>query len=91
MPFGYKDFFPAVVKSGLFPTEYEHLTATVVRANYWVMETKVRLLNVETVVLSNVQQVEDASQANSTSSTMNSWLQVVRVWYEVDAPPAEGD
>ena len=90
MSIGYRDFFPAVLKSGFFSTEHETLPATVARANAWIAESGVGVINVETVVLPNVKRVEDASQVGiRTSGEMSSyWYQVVRVWYEIQNPSA---
>jgi hypothetical protein len=89
MTIGYKDFFPAVLKSGFFSTEHEYLPATVVRASAWVAQTGVRVINIETVVLPNIKRAEDASQVGiRTSGEMSSyWYQVVRIWYEIPSPP----
>ena len=83
MPLSYKDFFPAVLKSGFFSTEHEALPATVHRASEWVSEAGVQVINVETVVLPNITSVEAASQVGiRTSGEMISrWHQIVRVWY----------
>jgi hypothetical protein len=90
MVIGYKDFFPAVLKSGFFSTEHETLATTVVRANDWIAESGARVINVETVVLPNVEQEEDASEVGiRTSGEFSSyWYQVVRVWYAIENPPA---
>jgi len=80
----YKDFFPAVLKSGFFSTEHEALPATVARAREWVTASSVRVISVETVVLPNVESVEDASETGIRTGGESSshWYQVVRVWYE---------
>lgn len=90
MPLNYKDFFPVVLESGFFSTEHEALPATVARANQWVAESGVRIINVETVVLPNIECVEDASKVGiRTSGEISShWYQVVRVWYESSKPTA---
>jgi hypothetical protein len=90
MAIGYKDFLPAVLKSGFFSTEHEVLPAAVVRANEWIATSGVTVINVETVVLPNVREVDDASRVGlRTSGEMSShWFQVVRVWYEMETPPA---
>ncbi len=90
MPLNYKDFFPVVLKSGFFSTEYEALPATVARARQWLGEAGVQVINVETVVLPNINSVEDASQVGiRTSGDMSShWYQIVRVWYESPNPSA---
>jgi hypothetical protein len=80
----YKDFFPVVLKSGFFSTEHESLPATVARANAWVRETGIPIINIETIVLPNIQSVEDASRVSIRTSGEQSsyWYQVVRVWYD---------
>jgi hypothetical protein len=90
MPLSYKDFFPVVLKSGFFSTQHEDLAATVVRASDWVSKAGIDIINVETVVLPNVKNVEDASEVGIyTSGEMSShWYQVVRVWYQSPNPPA---
>ena len=91
MSFKYKDFFPEVLSSGFFSTQHESLTATVARANQWVMAYKVRVINLETVVLPNIKSVEDAGEAGiRTSGEVSShWYQVVRVWYDIEPPPLQ--
>ncbi len=87
MPIGYKDFFPEVLKRGLFSTEQETVSATVDRANAWIAEAGVRVINVETVVLPNVENAEDASEVGiRTSGELSSyWYQVVRVWFDYES------
>ncbi len=90
MPLNYRDFFPTLIESGFFSSTHEELPATVGRASEWIEESGVRVVNVETVVLPNVQGEEEASQAGIyTSGEMSSrWYQVVRVWYEGSEPSA---
>ena len=90
MALHYKDFFPAVLKSGFFSTEHEALSETVARASDWAEAEGVRIINVETVVLPNIDTVEEASQTGiRTSGEMSShWYQIVRLWYQ--APGSAG-
>jgi hypothetical protein len=81
MSLSYKDFFPIVIKKGLLSNDYEDLSVTVKRASEWVEESGVRILNVETIVLPNIEGVEDASKASITEWT-SQWYQVIRIWYE---------
>ncbi|HLP77648.1 MAG TPA: hypothetical protein VK327_12110 [Candidatus Paceibacterota bacterium] len=85
---GHKDFLPEVLKSGFFSTEHEPFPAAVARANQWIAESKVRVLNVETVVLPNVKRLEDVSHEGiRTSGELSShWFQIVRVWYQTENP-----
>ncbi len=84
MPIQYKDFFPEVLKKSFFSTTQETVPATVARANAWLAQSGVRLLNIETVVLPNLNKAGDASEAGiRTSGEISSyWYQVIRVWYE---------
>lgn len=86
-----KDFYPNVIKSGLLSTRYESLHATVRRANEWMAREQVNLINIETVVLPNVGEGETSKAAIRTSGELSSyWFQVVRVWYEAEDYPSEG-
>ncbi len=88
MAIAFKDFFPAVLKAGFLSSEYEMFPAVVDRANEWIATSGVQVLNVETLVLPNVSDENEAQQTNiRTSGEMSSyWRQILRVWYE--APPA---
>ena len=82
MPVNYQDFFPAVLKSGIFQMEYEAIPAVIVRVNEWVLAAGVNIVNIETVVLPNVQNPETASKSGLIVGEISAWYQVVRVWYE---------
>ena len=83
MALGYKDFFPEVLKAGIFMTEHELLPATVGRAGQWIVESGVQVINVETVVLPNIGKVDETStvRLHSSGDTATYWYQVVRVWH----------
>jgi hypothetical protein len=88
MAVAFKDFFPQVTRSGFLSSDYESFDQVVNRANEWMAGAGVHVLNVETLVLPNVNDGEEAVQTNiRTSGEMSSyWRQLLRVWYE--APPA---
>jgi len=88
MAVAFKDFFPQVTHSGFLASEYESFEQVVHRANQWMQQSGVQVLNVETLVLPNVSNEAEASQTNiRTSGEMSSyWRQILRVWHE--APPA---
>ncbi|MDB6026109.1 MAG: hypothetical protein JWM68_2332 [Verrucomicrobiales bacterium] len=88
MLIGYKDFFPTILKSGFFSDEHETIASTVSRANEWIAQANVRVINVETVVLPNVNKIEDASKIGIYTSGEGSsrWYQLVRVWFETPSP-----
>jgi hypothetical protein len=82
-----KDFLPSAVEHKVFLTQYETFSEAVARANEWIRDSGVTVLNVETVVLPNLQDVKDTSQVINTGRQMGSYLfQVLRVWYNCDKP-----
>ena len=78
----YKDFSPSAVEHKVFSTEYESFSEVVAHANEWIRDSGVTVLNVETVVLPNLQEIKDKSQAVTIMKHSGSYMfQVVRVWY----------
>jgi hypothetical protein len=84
----YRDFAPQRIKRGLLRSDdYESFDAAVDAANTWVAESRIDVVNVETVVLPNISgkgsegtsdgRVETAEAMTS----INEWYQFVRVWY----------
>ena len=88
MAIAFKDFFPTVLRSGFLSSDFEPFPTVVNRANEWIAQSGVQVLNVETLVLPNVSNETEAQQTNiRTSGEVSSyWRQILRVWYE--APPA---
>ena len=88
MTLQYKDFSPSAVEHKVLSTEYENFPEVVAHANEWIRNSGVTVLNVETVLLPNLQNLKDTLQViQSVSGTvMNSsyLFQVVRVWYDSD-------
>jgi hypothetical protein len=86
--FAYRDFTPAKKTEGSFwkGAQYEDLDAAVAEANEWVRANRVRVLNVETVLLPNIESADNTSAALLNVTHMNhstsAWHQFVRVWYE---------
>lgn len=81
----YKDFSPSAVEHKVFSTEYESFSEVVAHANEWIRDSGATVLNVETVVLPNLQEVKDTSQAVTIMKHSGSYMfQVVRVWYNGD-------
>ena len=85
MQIQYKDFLPSAVEHKVFSTQYETFSEAVARANEWIRDSGVTVLNVETVVLPNLPEVKDTSQVINTRHLLGTYLfQVVRVWYDGD-------
>ena len=70
-------------------TNYENLHELVSRANRWIEQHQIDVLNVETVVVTKLPDEADASpnaRMDSQGTTMSTF-QIVRVWYQ---QPADG-
>ncbi len=84
----HRDFVPEMLAPPGFltPAEHESFDAAVEEANRWIAENKIRVLNVETVVLPNIwsrfeEGTKDGALATSGESPSH-WHQFIRVWYE---------
>lgn len=83
----FKDFVPELEdEGGLFrKMAFEQFQATVERANQWIEENNIEVMNVETVVLPNIHsKYEEGStdvQLKASSSAQTDWHQFIRVWH----------
>jgi hypothetical protein len=86
----YRDFAPRRIKRGLLRSDdYENFDAAVAAANSWIADSRVDVMNVETVVLPNI--TADGSEGTSDGrveteeamTSINEWYQFVRVWHRV--------
>jgi hypothetical protein len=82
----YKDFYPKIEEKGGYftPDKWQSLEAAMADANAWLTESKVSVLNVETVVLPNMwsDYEEGPQDAHLTAlGTRVNWYQFIRVWY----------
>ena len=86
----FRDFVPDVVSEAAFfkAAEYESLEAAVTAANQWINEFKIKVINIETVVLPNIwSRWEEGSTDTSLGTSGDSpshWHQFIRVWYRTD-------
>ena len=87
MPIAHRDFIPEMLDAGgLFRApDFEPFERTLRRANEWIDNNHIALVNVETVVLPNVfSPGEEGTKdpALHTSGEMASrWHQFIRIWY----------
>lgn len=84
----YKDFAP-VTDRGFFSSNFETLSSTLARANQWINDLGLDVINVETVVLPNVLDESHASHgalAAPIGATSIFCVQVVRIWYRAQPP-----
>ncbi len=85
----FKDFVPQQTGSkpallGLVQAPvFEELAEALAHANRWTARKGVRVLNVETVFLPNVQvqQTQQTTLITNRGDMMDSWRQFIRVWY----------
>jgi hypothetical protein len=91
----FRDFVPQQVRAphlGLSADavqgEYEPLQNALDRANQWIAESGVRVLNVETVLLPNLWSAyEHGSQDPVFGGPSGAplWYQIIRVWHQVES------
>jgi hypothetical protein len=79
----FEDFVPAIEQRGFFKNQYESLRECLDRANEWIENAGVDVVNVETIVLPNLWREEGSEDPEVTTSgdMMSTWYQFVRVWY----------
>jgi hypothetical protein len=84
----FADFVPRELeKAGFFKRSVrEQLSDCLQRANSWIAENHIRILNIETVVLPNISHPGEEGSIDTelyTSGEMSSqWYQFIRVWYQ---------
>ncbi len=68
-------------------TDYENLHELVSRVNLWIEQNQVDILNVETVLVTNLPNEAEASPKVQMDSQANAFstYQIVRVWYRETA------
>jgi len=84
----YRDFAPRRTPGGLLHADrYESFDGAVSAAEAWIIESKVDVISLETVVLPNIwskdeQGTTDASvETEQAMTAVNEWNQFLRVWY----------
>lgn len=86
----FKDFVPEMTAEPAFLKEAEHesFDKAVVAANQWIHDNKIKVINIETVVLPNIwSRWEEGSTDTSLGTSGESpsrWHQFLRVWYRTD-------
>lgn len=78
----YKDFVPQIIEEGsLGRVKYESFDDAVQLANEWVIQTNVKVISFETVVLPMIWKIRQV-HTNSANYSNGGRFQFVRVWYE---------
>ncbi len=86
----FRDFVPKMVSAPAFlkEAEYESFDEAVVAANHWIHDNRIKVINIETVVLPNIwSRWEEGSTDTSLGTSGDSpsrWHQFVRVWHRTD-------
>ncbi len=84
----FRDFVAKVITPGglLKQPELENLDVVVMRANEWILQEKIKVVNIETVVLPNLHSTREEGTGDTYIVTSGEyttiWNQFVRVWYE---------
>jgi hypothetical protein len=84
----FKDFVPQMTEPPGWIGEgtYESFDAAVEAANQWIIDSSVKLINLETVVLPNLwSRFEEGSTDSSLGTSADSpsrWNQFLRCWYQ---------
>ena len=76
----FKDFFPRTIEQkGFFAEDkYENFSSLLSQVNQWLSETNVKIINIETVVLRDIDDEKTRFLAEEPF-----FYQFIRVWYEV--------
>lgn len=88
MKIQFRDFTPTSMehKALIFSTTtYACLDSALEKANQWIQEHEIDLINVETVLLPEIGG-DDTTDTHMTTSgeMMSSWYQFIRVWYNTE-------
>lgn len=72
-------------------TDYENLHELVSRVNLWIEQHQIDIINVETVMVTELPKEDEASLKVEMTSQANvtSTIQIVRVWYRETREPIE--
>jgi hypothetical protein len=86
---GFADFVPRLIEEGgvFHPEERALVQEAVDRANQWISQNKVQVLNIETVVMPNIFAAGEKGPQDSSVAVWDyhRWYQFVRVWYTYGA------
>jgi hypothetical protein len=80
------DFHPKVLDQRLIFTDYETFDAVIARANEWIAAHGVNVISVETLMLPGKK--DDEAGVTIMGNAPTTLRQSLRVWYELDQPPA---
>lgn len=85
MPIAFQDFVPQAQRKRLgVRTDFERLHEVVSRANRWIEQNQIEVINVETILLTDLPKGEvenPPTQMTAPGTTSFSIYQVVRIWY----------
>ena len=83
----YKDFVPAEIESPGFlsPGEHESFDEAVLAANQWIVDNKIKVIGMETVVLPNIwsrwEEGSNDASIGTSGDAPSRWHQFLRCWY----------
>lgn len=84
----FRDFVPEIKDKGGFFSKrsMEQLSESLDKANDWVTEHKINVVNIETIVLPQIHGVgkEGSTDVALPMGVVSTWYQFIRVWYRND-------
>jgi len=91
----YRDFAPRMISPPGFlkQAQFDSFDAAVAAANEWILQNRITVIPVETVVLPNVWHPHERGTADpslaASGEFSTDWHQFVRVWYELEPVPLQ--
>lgn len=77
MAIAYQDFTPTLLKESMLSSVHEELPAVVARANEWIAQHNIQVINVETVV-----GMKEPNTMVDPNNVIGNWgYHLIRVWY----------
>jgi len=85
MTIEFEDFVPSIQKRGFFSREFEAFRECLERANRWVEENGIDVMNIETVILPNIwspgEEGSEDPELRTSGDMISQWYQCIRIWY----------
>jgi hypothetical protein len=85
MTIEFEDFVPSIQKQGFFNRDFEPFRECLERANRWIEENGIDVMNAETVVLHNLwspgEEGSEDPELSTSGDMFSQWHQCIRIWY----------
>lgn len=87
----FQDFAIKILRKGNWSNTpiYEEPEETLLRINYWIEDSDISVMNIETLIMPNIHNAVSPEKTADTyfitksgESKKNRWFQIYRVWYK---------